>query len=142
MIKETNFADINRIAELEKTFSGPAIYNSKQLEEMIQNPAYCNYSLFSNNTLIGYLISVITDSSIDLLKIFIEETCRHSGNAQLLLRELIQHHGLHRNIYVEVEHTNSNAIAFYLKNGFVKIDEKKDYYAKNKTAIVMIRRPK
>jgi ribosomal-protein-alanine N-acetyltransferase len=141
MIKETNFADITRIAELEKTFSGPAIYNFNQLEGIIKNPAYCNYSLFSNNVLIGYLISVITDTSVDLLKIYIDEACRQHGNAQSLLNELIQHHALHRAIYIEVEHTNTNAIAFYLKNGFTKIDEKKDYYAKNKTAIVMIRKP-
>jgi ribosomal protein S18 acetylase RimI-like enzyme len=140
MIKEMTFADINQILHMDKEFSGPALYNHKQLEEMIKNPVYCNYSLFIQDNLIGYLISVITDNGIDLLKICIDSSQRKNGYGKQLLNELIVKHASHKTIYVEVETTNNSAITFYLDNGFTKLEEKKDYYGKEKTAFTMIRR--
>jgi ribosomal-protein-alanine N-acetyltransferase len=141
MIKETTFADIHQILIFEKEFSGAALYNQKQLEDMIKNPAYCNYSLFVSDNLIGYLISVITDNGIDLLKICINSSQRKKGYGKQLLDELVHKHAAHRTIYVEVDTTNTIAIQFYLNNGFTKLEEKKDYYGKDKTAFTMIRRP-
>jgi ribosomal-protein-alanine N-acetyltransferase len=141
MIKETTIGDINTILNFEQKFSNFASYNLKQLEQMIHNPNYCNYSLFEDDKLIGYLISIITDDSIDLLKIFIDTSKRNKGYGTQLLSMLIDKHAFNKNIHVEVETTNDVAIQFYLHNGFSKIDEKKDYYGKNKTAFTMIRRP-
>jgi ribosomal-protein-alanine N-acetyltransferase len=126
-----------QILEFEKSFTNNEKYNKKQLNDVLTSKTYFNIGYFIRGELIGYLIANVTDVSVDLFKIFVKDDYREKGIGKKLINYLINHHR-NKPIYVEVLHTNSVAITMYLKLGFNKINERKNYYGNGKNAIILV----
>lgn len=137
MIRPLTKRQIHSIEQYEKSFINNERYSKKQLNGMINSSTYFSIGFFHKDNLIGYLIANVTDVSVDLFKIFVNENFRKKGAAKKMINYLINHHR-NKPIYVEVLHTNEVAISMYKKNGFKIINERKNYYGNNKNAVIMV----
>jgi len=81
--------------------------------------------LWENDKPIGYLVCKIETDKVYISKIYLKAETRGKGYGKLLLnraRELAEQN--HKKaIYLNVNKHNTGSIAFYERNGFVKIDE-------------------
>jgi len=106
------------------------------------NPAQ-NHLLTWNleNELIGYALFqyLSDDDTAHLLKILMLPKVRRSGEAAKFWSEItsyLRSEGL-KDIYLEVEATNTQAIGFYEKCGFKLLRKNKAYYSNGEDALMM-----
>ncbi|WP_022819441.1 ribosomal protein S18-alanine N-acetyltransferase [Fusobacterium russii] len=126
--------ELKKLENLEKIIFKENPYSYKTLLEIIRN--YGSYSIFScslDNELIAYMIVLDNIDYFEIIKIGVLEEYRNRGIAQSLLENIKE-----KAIFLEVRQSNITAMNFYLKNGFRKISERKNYYKdNNEDAIVM-----
>ena len=86
--------------------------------------------IIQNNEIVGYSIVLLIKPDAELLKICIKDNYRSLGYAKKLLDFNIDY--LKKNnydcIFLEVRSDNYNAIKLYDKLGFIKYNERKNYY--------------
>lgn len=88
---------------------------------------------------VGYIIFWITNKIGHIIAIAVNSNYRNMHIGSLLLESTLNVF-FSNNINViglEVRKSNTSAINFYLKHGFVKIREEKNYYADGEDAIIM-----
>jgi ribosomal-protein-alanine N-acetyltransferase len=137
MIRQITKRHLKKIEQYEKTFINNECYSKKQLDEILKSKTYFSIGYFKRGEIIAYLIANVSDVSVDLFKIFVDEQLREKGIAKKLLHYLINHHRT-KPIYVEVAKDNHIAVKMYHKLGFKIINERKDYYGSNKDALIMV----
>lgn len=133
-----NFAKtehLQLISEFELNEFHDEAYSFDTLTEMMKD----NYLLKNNDNifeisneedLIGYIIFRVSEDFTDIYKIFIRDNDKRKGYATELLNKVIEIAKRYnsKKIMIEVRSKNTNAINFYLKNGFEQISIRKDYY--------------
>lgn len=88
---------------------------------------------------VGYIIFWIRDEIGHIIAIAVNSNYRNMHVGSLLLERTLQTF-FSNNINViglEVRKSNTSAINFYLKHGFVKVREEKNYYGDGEDAIIM-----
>lgn len=81
--------------------------------------------LWEKENPIGYLVCKLESEKLYISKIYLKAETRGKGLGKFLLdhaKELAKQHQK-KSIYLNVNKYNSDSIAFYERNGFVKIDE-------------------
>ncbi|AHC50595.1 alanine acetyltransferase [Sulfolobus acidocaldarius SUSAZ] len=97
----------------------------------------------SGNKVIGYILGIIQFGYRGhIVSIAVKKDKRGSGIGTKLISELenrfkLAYHCIHS--YLEVYYKNMSAINFYIKNGYKAIRIQKDYYGREKHAIIMIK---
>lgn len=92
-----------------------------------------------NNEILGYIgISYIIDTA-DIISIVVSKKHTKKGIASLLLNNIFEFCKLNNisKIMLEVRETNIPAQNLYLKHGFEKISERKNYYDGKENAYIM-----
>lgn len=81
--------------------------------------------LMEDETPIGYLACKIEPQKIYISKIYLKAETRGKGLGKFLLNRTIEiaKENQKKSIYLNVNKFNTDSIAFYERNGFVKIDE-------------------
>jgi len=129
--------DINGVLEIESlSFNDP--WTKRMFEEEIKNGNF--YVVKEGERLIGYGGFVIVMDEGNLVNLAIHPLYRRRGIGTRLLRFLMDRakgKGV-KKIFLEVRRKNIPAISFYLKNGFLKIGERKGYYNNGEDAIIMV----
>lgn len=137
-ITKMNINEIDEVIELEKSH-GIHILNKNILEKDLQEST--NYYLVakSNNQMLGYIgISYILDTA-DIISIVVAKDSTRKGIASLLLNQIYKfckENNISR-ILLEVRESNISAQNLYLKHGFEKISERKNYYDGKENAYIM-----
>lgn len=109
-----------------------AVFNvDENIEESFQyNPFLHYFLLYEKNNLIGYLCFNVLYGNVDIIYICIKENFRNKGYGSKLMKALIdfcQENNI-KNITLEVNKYNENAILFYEKFGFLEVAIRKEYY--------------
>lgn len=137
-IIQMNVSDIDEVINLEKTHN-IHILTKNILESDLKKKN--NYYLIakSNNMTLGYVgISYILDTA-DIISIVVSKDYTRKGIASLLLNsiyEFCKENNISR-IMLEVRESNIVAQNLYLKHGFTKISERKNYYEGKENAYIM-----
>ena len=107
-----------------------------QLDEKIYNNPYIHIIMDDD---IGVLIYDKIYQRIEIEYIIVNKNYRNRGIATKLLNYMIKTNPDIENITLEIRESNDIAISFYLKNGFIKVANRENYY-KNEKAILMMRK--
>ena len=75
---------------------------------------------------------------IEIIKIGIMKSCQRKNYGSLIINKIKKLNEI-RKIFLEVSFENTQAINFYLKNGFIKIGTRKAYYKVNMKRIDALR---
>ena len=92
----------------------------------------------STQKIIGFAIFYHVRDEIEIIQIGIMQSCQRKNYGSLIVKEIKNLNGI-RKIFLEVSVKNTQAINFYLKNGFKKIGIRKAYYIVNKQRIDALR---
>ena len=85
----------------------------------------------STRKIIGFVIFYHVKDEIEIIQICIKKACQRKNYGSKIVKEIKKLNGI-RKIFLEVSAENTQAINFYLKNGFKKIGVRKAYYKGDK----------
>ena len=92
----------------------------------------------STQKIIGFVIFYHVRDEIEIIQIGIMKSCQRKNYGSLIINKIKKLKDI-RKIFLEVSVENTQAINFYLKNGFKKIGIRKAYYKVNKQRIDALR---
>ncbi|MCD8536263.1 MAG: tRNA (adenosine(37)-N6)-threonylcarbamoyltransferase complex dimerization subunit type 1 TsaB [Burkholderiaceae bacterium] len=124
--------DINDVVELERQ-SQAFPWSRRNFEDALA-ARYSAWVLHLNDTLAGFCVAMPTPDDVHLLVIAVAPDYRRKGLATQLLaqvEQLARDHGVSR-VLLEVRPSNTRALAFYAKQGFVEIGKRRGYYPAGK----------
>jgi ribosomal-protein-alanine N-acetyltransferase len=87
---------------------------------------------------VGFIVFYRVKDEIEIIKIGIMKSCQRKNYGSLIINKIKKLNNI-RKIFLEVSIENTQAINFYLKNGFKKIGIRKAYYKVNKQRIDALR---
>ena len=87
---------------------------------------------------VGFIVFYRVKDEIEIIKIGIMKSCQRKNCGSLIINKIKKLNNI-RKIFLEVSIENTQAINFYLKNGFKKIGIRKAYYKVNKKRIDALR---
>ena len=87
---------------------------------------------------VGFIVFYRVKDEIEIIKIGIMKSYQRKNYGSLIINKIKKLNNI-RKIFLEVSIENTQAINFYLKNGFKKIGIRKAYYKVNKQRIDALR---
>lgn len=124
--------DLNEVVELERQ-SQAFPWSRRNFEDALA-ARYSAWVLRVNDALAGFCVAMPTPDDVHLLVIAVATDYRRKGLATQLLAQvdqLARDHGVSR-VLLEVRPSNTRALAFYAKQGFVEIGKRRGYYPAGK----------
>jgi ribosomal-protein-alanine acetyltransferase len=96
-------------------------------------------ALGEGDALLGYVLAARAAGELEIRSLAVEAAQRRRGLARCLLAALLaeERRTGAREVFLEVRHSNSAALALYEAAGFARCGERPGYYADGETAIVM-----
>ncbi len=92
----------------------------------------------STTKIIGFVIFYHVRNEIEIIQIGIIKSCQRKNYGSIIVDKIKNLNDI-KKIFLEVSVENTQAINFYLKNGFKKIGIRKAYYKLNKKRIDALR---
>ena len=135
-IKQVKKGDLLKLIEIEKD----VFDNSASIEDFIN---YFNEDTIKiwkvlDQIVVGFIVFYRVKDEIEIIKIGIMKSCQRKNYGSLIINKIKKLNNI-RKIFLEVSIENTQAINFYLKNGFKKIGIRKAYYKVNKQRIDALR---
>ena len=135
-INSAKKGDILKLIEIEKD-----VFDYSMTRESFEN--YFNENRIkiwkiSTLKIIGFGIFYHVKDEIEIIQIGIIKSCQRKNYGSLIVKKIKKIKDI-RKIFLEVSVENTQAINFYLKNGFKKIGIRKAYYKVNKRRIDALR---
>ena len=135
-IKQVKKGDLLKLIEIDKDiFDCPA--SIKDFENYFKEETIKIWKI-STQKIIGFVIFYHVKNEIEIIQIGIMKSCQRKKYGSLIINKIKKLKDI-RKIFLEVSVENTQAINFYLKNGFKKIGIRKDYYKVNKQRIDALR---
>ena len=131
-IKSVKKSDLYKLIEISKDVF--ANCTSKEDFEKYLNENTIKIWEISNKKIIGFVIFYHVKDEIEIIKIGIIKSCQRKNYGSLIINKIKKLYDI-RKIFLEVSIENTQAINFYLKNGFKKIGIRKAYYRVKKKRI-------
>ncbi|MBR2990319.1 MAG: ribosomal protein S18-alanine N-acetyltransferase [Solobacterium sp.] len=133
MIRKMTLADLDRITEMEQILLTSPWPRSAFEYELTGNP-FADLRVYEKDgKIIGYVDWWIMYDRAEIATIGVLEEYRRSGYAQEMM-DLLVNDAREKdceNVTLEVRVSNLPAIRFYEKNGFIKVNVRKNYYDDN-----------
>ena len=136
MIRKASILDASKIAKIDSEIFADSLGIDFIESDLKFNP-FANYFIYEiDNEIIGYIISWVSDNT-SILNFGVLNEYRGQGIGNNLFNEVLKiSEGI---MTLEVRVSNTNAINFYEKRGFVKHSIRKNYYSNGEDAILMVR---
>jgi [ribosomal protein S18]-alanine N-acetyltransferase len=133
---------VDEVLEIERlSFTDPWSREMFRSELEVGGGTYARMAL-REGTLAGYLLAVLIEDEAHLGNLAVHPSERRTGVGQKLLDDLLQTartSGIER-ITLEVRRSNESARKFYLRNNFMDVAMRKNYYRNpHEDAMVMLR---
>lgn len=137
-IREFNIGDLGRVYEIEyKSFKDP--YHPIFLLNLYEIYSETFLVALENETVVGYVISRVMNSSGHVIAIAVDPENRRTGIGKTLMvatTERLKYLGV-KDVWLEVRTSNRDAIEFYKKLGFIEGRIVKGYYSDMEDAIIL-----
>ena len=135
-IKQLKKGDLLKLTEIYKDiFDCPA--SIKDFENYFKEDTIKIWKI-STQKIIGFVIFYHVRDEIEIIHIGIMKSCQRNNYGSLIVNKIKKLKNI-RKIFLEVSVANTQAINFYLKNGFKKIGIRKAYYKVNNQRIDALR---
>ena len=135
-IKQVKKSDLSKLIEIDKDiFDYPA--SIKDFENYFRKDTIKIWKI-STQKIIGFVIFYHVRDEIEIIQIGIVRSYQRKNYGSLMVNKIKKLKNI-KKIFLEVSVENTQAINFYLKNGFKKIGIRKAYYKVNKQRIDALR---
>lgn len=111
----------------------PAPWSRNVFEREFVNPCARMRGLFADDIVVGFLIAHIVFDEAHIVSFGVISTHQGKGGGQLLLADFMRTCRLERvsRITLQVRRGNNIARRLYVRNGFINIGTRKNYYTDN-----------
>ena len=122
--------DIPRILEIDNEAISPS-WSIEALRSEVHRDDSIFLVAVDGAFVVGFCILRCMADEGELLRIAVDKTCRRCGTASILLKAALgcAVESSLKTVFLEVREGNEAAIALYIKHGFKKIGQRKDYYS-------------
>ena len=128
-IKPVKQSDLPKLIEIERNvFDYPS--SRKDFENYFNEDRIKIWKI-STQKIIGFAIFYHVIDEIEIIEIGIMKSCQRKNYGSKIINKIKKLNDI-RKIFLEVSAENTQAINFYLKNGFKKIGVRKAYYKGDK----------
>ena len=137
MIRTAREEDVDNIVALEAECM-PHPWVTDDIRSLITDDKKYAIVAEEDGLIAGYVGASFVLDEAEIGNICVSSAYRRRGFASALLMKLekeLKSSGV-TVIFLEVENTNKGAIALYEKQGFLKYNERKDYYGKGRDALL------
>ncbi|MCH5146470.1 MAG: ribosomal protein S18-alanine N-acetyltransferase [Clostridiales bacterium] len=138
-LRTWKYADILRIAELEKECFPDEPWSFQMLVSSFESDTFHGVLAEDGGEIIGYGGITVSCDTADIANVAVTEAFRHSGVGSSILSELLsvaKSQGAQK-VFLEVRVSNATAMSLYLKNGFKGVHARTRYYSNGEDCIVM-----
>ena len=135
-IKPVKKGDLLKLIEIEKDVFDYSL-SIKKFENYFYEERIKIWKV-SNRKIIGFASFYHLKDEIEIIQLCIIKSCQRKSYGSLIMNKIKKLTHI-KKIFLEVSIENSQAINFYLKNGFKKIGIRKGYYKVNKHRIDALR---
>ena len=135
-INSAKKGDLLKLIEIEKDIFDDSM-SIEEFDNYFNNNAIKIWTI-STKKIIGFAIFYHVMDEIEIVQIGIIKSCQRKNYGSLIINKLKKLNDVEK-IFLEVSVINTQAINFYLKNGFKKIGMRKAYYNRNKQRIDALR---
>ena len=136
IIKQVKKGDLLNLIEIDKDIFDYST-SIKEFENYFKEDIIKIWKI-SNQKIIGFVIFYHVRDEIEIIKMGIMKSCQRKNYGSLIVNKIKKLKDI-RKIFLEVSVENTQAINFYLKNGFKKIGIRKAYYKVNNQRIDALR---
>jgi len=135
-IKPAKKVDLRKLIEIEKDIFDYSM-SLQEFQNYFKDNTIKIWKI-STQKIIGFIIFYDLEEEIEIIQIGILKSCQRKNYGSLIINKIKKLNNI-RKIFLEVSIENTQAINFYLKNGFKKIGIRKAYYRENKQRIDALR---
>jgi ribosomal-protein-alanine N-acetyltransferase len=135
-IKPVKKDDLIKLIEIEKDIFDYSV-SKKDLINYFDEKTIKIWKI-TDQIVVGFVIFYHVRDEIEIIKIGIMKSYQRKNYGSLIINKIKKLNKI-RKIFLEVSFENTQAINFYLKNGFKKIGIRKAYYIVNKQRIDALR---
>ena len=135
-IKPVKKDDLIKLIEIEKDIFDYSV-SKKDLINYFDEKTIKIWKI-TDQIVVGFVIFYHVRDEIEIIKIGIMKSYQRKNYGSLIINKIKKLNGI-RKIFLEVSFENTQAINFYLKNGFKNIGVRKAYYKVNKQRIDALR---
>jgi len=140
-IKEADIQDFLWLDKTESNFFNSSNSEYARYEKIMKMYPENNYIIFLacyKNRNIGYIAGEKNSSELHVYNLLILNEYRNKGYGERLLDFYINFNSNIKTVFVELRESNLKALNLYLDKGFVKYNNRKNYYSHpNEDAILM-----
>ena len=135
-IRPAVYGDVESIMAVEKTgISHP--WDKESIESVVSDDnKICIVAV--DESLVGYIYASFVLDEAEIGNICIVPECRGQGVGRSLIDSMLsdlKSHGVCK-VFLEVESDNASAIRLYERSGFVKYNQRRDYYGPGRDALL------
>ena len=135
-IRPAVYGDVESIMAVEKTgISHP--WDKESIESVVNDDnKICIVAV--DESLVGYIYASFVLDEAEIGNICIVPECRGQGVGRMLIDSLLsdlKSRGVCK-VFLEVESDNESAIRLYERSGFVKYNQRRDYYGPGRDALL------
>ena len=135
-IKPVKKGELSKLIEIEKDIFDYSA-SIEDLENYFDEDTIEIWKI-STQKIIGFISFYLVRDEIEIIQFCIIKSCQRKNYGSLIINKIKKLNDI-RKIFLEVSVENTQAINFYLKNGFKKIGVRKDYYRGNNQRIDALR---
>lgn len=141
ILRPASGADAAAVATLEQSLFGDDAWSVPSVVAELSGVDRFAAVAVSGGAVLGYAMTRRTGDVVDLQRIGVDASRRRQGIGRALLAVALERaaaDGAHR-MLLEVGSRNVTALAFYAREGFVRIDRRPRYYRDGSDALVLCR---
>ena len=141
LIREMNLADLDQVMKIETQAFSDHWPRSAYEYELNENPYSTLYVGVKDDSIVGVCGLYHLFEEAQIITLATHVNWRKQGIAQALLNKMIEEADLQGccTFSLEVRISNDAAISLYEKNGFIKINIRKEYYKDGEDAYLMMK---
>ena len=135
-IRELRAADVTAVAEL-AAVALPDAWSEKSINEMLALHTTWGLVMVAEEGIVGIVLLQTVLDQTEVLFIMISPTRQREGLGRCLFARVMKSSHVKQSsaVFLEVAVDNQPAITFYLKQGFVEVSRRKNYYSRNGSTI-------
>ncbi|HKV24512.1 MAG TPA: ribosomal protein S18-alanine N-acetyltransferase [Candidatus Acidoferrum sp.] len=144
-IRTREFCAEDAAAVLAVARSSPqaAQWSEESYQRILEEPTAVCFVAEAEGAVVGFLTGRLTADQGEILNLAVGESYRRRGAASSLLAQALEWFRLSSatSVYLEVRESNTGAIGFYEKNGFLNAGRREGYYRDpDEAALVLTRK--
>lgn len=118
------------LTEIGKEAGTAAAWTNGDYQQLSADPTILAFVSEWNGSITGFIVARQVADQAEVLNLAVRKTLRRQGHGSALLKAVLQklRNQRARRVFLEVRHSNRQAVAFYAKHGFQKSGIRKAYY--------------